>query len=444
MNENSTFNPLEKAKTSRTFCILPWIHQYVGPPGDVKPCCVYEHKEQIGSLKENTLKEIWNNDATKAMRLKFLNGEEDPNCGRCNSRVELEAEFKNKFNDDFFKNNKENQAVVAATNPDGSLDEHRLVYMDVRFNNLCNLGCRSCGPHFSTSWIVDSRKLYNKKVKEGMDDEFQFPGKTEDQALSEMTPHLPTMESVYFAGGEPLMQKEHYEVLNKLVELGNSGCHIRYNTNFTKFTMGAKHDVVEYWKRFKNVNVNASLDGSHAKAEYWRYGTVWTDIVANRERMLQEVPHVRFNIGFTLSWPNAINLIEFHREWVELGYIHPDNILINVLDGPSYYSLKNIPDWKKAKLEAVFRDQIQWLESKGASRQTIFMYETAIGFMYQQRALLSQTVPEGGLHDSLKNFSRITKKLDAIRGESFFDVFPEHLDIKDYMTEHGLHDEFDY
>ena len=38
----------------------------------------------------------------------------------------------------------------------------------------------------------------------------------------------------------------------------------------------------------------------------------------------------------------------------------------------------------------------------------------------------------------------ITKKLDAIRGESFFDVFPEHQDIEEYMTEHGLHDEFDY
>jgi organic radical activating enzyme len=441
MNMSEQFNPLEKAKSSRTFCILPWIHQYVGPPGDVKPCCVYEHKQQLGSLKENTLKEIWNNDATKEMRLKFLNGEEDPNCGRCNSRVELEAEFKNKFNDDFFKKSPANQAIVAATNPDGSLDEHKLIYMDVRFNNLCNLGCRSCGPHFSTSWIVDSRKLYNKKVKEGIDDEFPFPGKTEEQALEEMLPHLPTMQSIYFAGGEPMMQKEHYEVLNKLVEVGNSKCAIRYNTNFSTFKLG-KHDVIEYWKGIKDINVNASLDGNHAKAEYWRHGTVWADVVANRERMMKEVPHVRFNVGFTLSWPNAFNLIEFHREWVELGYIHPDNILVNVLDGPSYYSLKNIPDWKKEKIETAFRDQIAWLQERGCSRQTVFMYETAINFMWQERAI--ETYKITNVHDSLKNFSRITKKLDSIRKQDFWTTFPEHDDIRQYMTEHDLHDEFDY
>jgi len=438
---NTEFNPLELAKKSRTFCILPWIHQYVGPPGDVKPCCVYEHKEQIGSLKQNTLKEIWNNDATRTMRLKFLNGEEDANCGRCNSRVELEAEFKNKFNDDFFKNNQAVHSIVAATNPDGSLDEHKLIYMDVRFNNLCNLGCRSCGPHFSTSWIVDSRKLYNKKTKESINDEFQFPGQTEEQALEEMMPHLPTMKSIYFAGGEPLMQKEHYETLNKLVELGNSQCGIRYNTNFSKLTLG-KHDVIEYWKNFKDINVNASLDGSYAKAEYWRHGTVWKDVVANRLRMREQAPHVRFNIGFTLSWPNAHNLIEFHREWVELGYIHPDNILLNVLDGPSYYSLKNIPDWKKHQIEKLFREQMTWLQERGCNKQTLFMYETAIGFMWQVRSL--ETYKITNLHDSLKNFSRITKKLDTIRGEDFWKTFPEHADMRDYMTEHDLHDEFDY
>ena len=55
------FNPVELAKTSKTFCIFPWIQQYVGPPGDVKPCCVYSNSDEIGNLKENTLKEIWNN-----------------------------------------------------------------------------------------------------------------------------------------------------------------------------------------------------------------------------------------------------------------------------------------------------------------------------------------------------------------------------------------------
>lgn len=435
MSDN--FNPLEMAKKSRTFCILPWIHQYAGPRGDVKPCCVYNHSEEIGNLKVNSLEEIWNNDKTKEMRLKFLNGEEDSNCGSCNSRMEISAAFKTEFNKEFFEYNKRIRDIVASTNKDGSLNEHKILYMDVRFNNLCNFACRTCGPHFSTSWIIDSRKLYNKKFKEDYDDGFQFAGKTESDALEQMIPHLANIKHIYFAGGEPLMQHEHFEVLNRLINLGNDTVTIRYNTNFSSFKLG-KYDVVEYWKKFNNVHVNASLDGNKLKAEYWRHGTVWKDIVSNRQRMLDEVPHVKFNIGFVLSWPNVYNLIEFHREWTELGYIKVDNMIVNLLDTPYYYSIKNIPDWKKEKIEAALRDHITWLKEQNALSETIFKYETAINYMW------SRTNKHDNLEESIKNFSRITKKLDSIRNESFFDVFPEHKDIEEYIAINNLYDEFNY
>jgi len=98
-------NPLDKAKSSKTFCILPWVHQYVGPPGDVKPCCLYEQDMQIGDLKQNTLEEIWNNDSTKQMRLDMLNGVELPGCAKCNSRANLTTTHKDQFNKFLFNNN---------------------------------------------------------------------------------------------------------------------------------------------------------------------------------------------------------------------------------------------------------------------------------------------------------------------------------------------------
>jgi len=427
------FNPLELAKKSKTFCVLPWIHQFVGPSGDVRPCCVYRNsKEKISNLKENTLKEIWNNDETTARRLKFLNGEEDVSCEQCLARAELNYSFKNWANTEFFENNQSTQSIISSTNPDGSLDDHKLIYMDVRFNNLCNLACRSCGPELSTSWIVDARKLYDKKAGQVIGNSFQFAGQTEEQALEEMIPHLPSMESIYFAGGEPLIQKEHYQTLDKLVEAGNSHCSIRYNTNFSKLTLG-KHDSIEYWKSLKDVTVSASLDGNHAKAEYWRYGTVWKDVVSNRLRVMEESPHVKFNITFTLSWVNAHNLIEFHREWIELGYIQCDDLSIIFLEGPYYYSLKNIPDWKKHQIEKLLREHMLWLKFRGCSSRTLNEYETSIKLMWQVRG--SKNNP----HLSLSTFGNITKKLDSIRDEDFWEIFPEHADVKDYMIAHGLY-----
>jgi hypothetical protein len=438
---STPFDPLALAKTSKTFCVFPWIHQYVGPPGDVKPCCVYKYTDEIGSLKENTLEEIWNNDRTKQMRLNFLNGVQDPSCAICNNReADFGSAYKNEYNIKFFDKDETIQQIVASTNIDGSLPEHKLFYIDVRYNNLCNLSCRSCAPHYSTSWIVDHRKLYDLVIRRDKDDGFQYPGKTEDQALEETLPQLANAKCIYFAGGEPLMQKEHYEVLNKLIELENFDVEIRYNTNFNNFKLKKYDNVIDYWKKFKNVNVYASLDGSYEKAEYWRNGTIWNDVVANRKRMLEETPHVNFRIAYTLSWPNAFNLIEFHREWVELGFIGPGDIMINPLDTPPYYCLKNIPEWKKREIEEKLSENIEWLKSFGKINEfnylhehVITQYETAIKFMWSTTDSYSS-----GLDSSLKMFSHITTKLDGIRSQSFFDVYPEHINIKNYLIHNQL------
>ena len=45
---------------------------------------------------------------------------------------------------------------------------------------------------------------------------------------------------------------------------------------------------------------------------------------------------------------------------------------------------------------------------------------------------------------SLKEFNKITTKLDEIRNQSFFKVYPEHINIKNYLIHNNLNDEFDY
>lgn len=440
---DTEFNPLELAKKSKTFCITPWIHQYVGPAGDVKPCCVFEHTAEIGNLKDNTLAEIWNNEETKALRLKFLNGESDERCHTCNLR---DNDFSPKlgFNKTFFDNKiyKEfsltNNQIIESTQYDGSVPNHKITYMDARFNNLCNFSCRTCSPHFSTSWILDYRKLNNKKFKAEVNDGFQYPGNSEEQVFDEMKPHLAHMQEIYFAGGEPMMQKEHFETLKELINLGNTKCRIRYNTNFSRLQL-QEYDVIEYWKQFNYVQLHASIDGSYEKAEYWRNGTVWSDIVNNRIRLLNEIPKVKFGISYTLSWVNAQNLVDFHKEWLSFKYILPSNINIMTLGGPTYYSLKNIPDWKKEQIEKIFKEHMEWLSDVyhiGLIQQVINNYQEAINFMWRKSDI--------DVHDSLIEFSKYTKKLDSIRKQDFFKIYPEHNDLNEYMTKHNLHATFNY
>jgi len=255
------------------------------------------------------------------------------------------------------------------------------------------------------------------------------PGATDDQLLEEIMPHLSEVDRIYFAGGEPLMQIEHYKVLQELIDLNHTGTTIKplvlfYSTNFSSLNL-SKYNVLDYWKKFSRVIVNASLDGSYERAEYWRKGTDWAEIVRNREALKKQCPRVMFNINCTMSWVNALNILDFHKEWVELFYINIDAINVNLLDGPVMYSLKSIPSWKKKKIELAFLEHIEWLTERKASERTKKQYKDAINFM-------NDGTNGDTLVDSSK-FVSVTENLDKLRNANFWDLFPEHADMKKYI-----------
>jgi len=407
------------------FCVAPWVHQYVGPPGDVKPCCVYQHDKSLGNLKCDDLKKIWNNEATRQLRLDMLNGVKREECHWCNDR---ERPFKNNFNKLYFDDRPDLQEIVKNTLPDGTVPEHQLYYLDVRFSNLCNFRCRTCGPHFSTSIATEEREIHPHKFIPTM----HYPGKTEDQVFNEIVPHLPNIIEAYFAGGEPMMQKQHYQTLEKLIEIGNTGISVRYNTNFSKLKLG-KWNVLEYWKHFKQVVVMASIDASYGRGEYWRKGTVWSETVENRKMMLKECPKVEFIMASTISWVNALNWPDMHKQWVVEGLLNIDDIMVNELITPPWFCLKNVPDWKKEQIKVKFENHLKWLKANNAIDQTIFKVQSAINFMYSD--IKKVEFP-------FEDFHRMIKTFDLHRDERFFDVFPEHLDMKEYIESNGY--KFDY
>lgn len=421
MNEN--WNPLELAENSKTFCVYPWIHQYIGTLGDVKPCCVYSHSKELGNLKNEDLKDIWNNENTKQLRLDMLNGVVRPECDHCNLREFYDNTSRSRTNQHYFPL-EEVKKQIASTKQDGEVAKHRLLHMDVRFNNLCNFKCRTCSPHFSTQWIDDFKKVnaVDSNSKENL--ELQYPGKNKKHAYNEMRPHFAYLKEIYFAGGEPLIQAEHYKTLETLIEIHNLKVSIRYNTNLSRLRYKDKN-VLTYWKKFKDVRVLASIDASHERAEYWRKGTIWKDIVDNRRKIITETPHVKFFLCTTLAWPNSLNIIDLHKEWIELKLIKPNDIFLNELSGPYYYSLTNIPVWKKDQIRDAYLKHIDWLRQLSEdTSMAISEFQNAIKFMYNEN--LSQSF-------DFNKFYYFTSNYDALRNEDFFKTFTEHQDMHEYI-----------
>jgi sulfatase maturation enzyme AslB (radical SAM superfamily) len=246
----------------------------------------------------------------------------------------------------------------------------------------------------------------------------EYTAGDEDAMLEQMLPHIPYLEQVYFAGGEPLIMKEHYFMLEKLIEHNKTDVRIQYNTNFSELRFKDKH-VFDYWKHFKNVSVGASLDASGARAELMRKGTDWSQTVNNRRRMMSEVPHVDFYVSATVSIMNVLHVLDFHREWVNLGLINAKDFNINICQSPEWYRVDILPE--KFKHEVVipaYEKHIEWLEPLDSLKRATTGYKSLISLMKSNNA-----------SNNWQLFLEHTTKLDTVRNENFWNVFPELNDL---------------
>lgn len=398
---------------SKQFCMMPWVHMHAFPDGRAYPCCLSNYWHPLGDLRKNTMAEVWNQDAYKTMRTNML---EDKPCKECTKCYEQEKAGFFSVRNDANRQYGHHIGEVDATLDDGTNPEFKIRYWDVRFSNLCNFSCRTCGPIFSSNWYNDHVKLYDQKpdVLGREMARVEYTTGNEDNMMAQMMPHIPYLEQVYFAGGEPLIMKEHYFMLEKLIEAGKTDIRLQYNTNFSELRFKDKH-VFEYWKQFKNVSVGASLDASGARAELMRKGTDWEQVVENRRRMMQEVPHVDFYISATVSSMNVLHILDFHKEWTELGLIRAKDFNINILQDSQWYRTDIFPQWFKDEvITPAYKKHIAWLEPQDDLNRATNGFKSALTFI-NTKDKTSEWL----------NFLKETTKLDRIRNESFWDVFPE-------------------
>jgi radical SAM protein with 4Fe4S-binding SPASM domain len=389
-------------KESRTFCIYPWIHLHVYPTGEAYPCCHAEMEHSVGHCKEHTLEEIWRGPGMKKLREDMLSETPNAACNRC-----YEQESAGFFSGRRSANKHHGHNIH-------KLDTipFEMTYWDIRFSNLCNLRCRSCGHIFSSQWYQDQARLAGPEWR-GNNVPLNFAGQTQTDMWEQLQPHIDYVEQIYFAGGEPLLMEEHYLILEELERRNRFDVRLIYNTNFTQVRLKDR-SVFDYWRKFRSVAVGASLDAMGGRAEYIRKGTEWMQIEANRRQMLEICPEVDFYISPTLSIMNAWHLPDFHREWVAQGLIRPQDLNVNILQDPAYYRIDIAPIKYKQRLRVKFEEHIEWLKSQDPLQRATVGFESAVNFM--------MSTDNSHLLDT---FWRKTHQLDEIRNERMLDALPE-------------------
>jgi radical SAM protein with 4Fe4S-binding SPASM domain len=402
-------------KSTKTLCAVPWMHLAFEPSGKVVPCCLTSaHDYWAGDLNTQPIEEIWNSNNMKKLRVEMMNGEEPAICNKCFDKEKVTYGSGRQHHNREFGSVLEKIPVI--TEADGTCNTMELKYWDFRFSNLCNLKCRTCGPRYSSAWVPDAKKFgYTDQEKvwniESVDDMSNF------DFLKEQVKHV---EKIYFAGGEPLLMPEHWQMLDMLVENKRFDVSLSYNTNCTTLTYGKKN-IIDYWKQwdFGKLEVWPSLDEIDERAELVRSGTRWKDIESNLKQLI-ELPNAIIRPGLTIGGLNVFRLPAIIDRLMELGVLKAKfgyiNFFLNLVMDPKFYHVRILPDDYKTKISA---DLLKYCDDFNKK------YNTNINIHFDH-ILHELSLP----HDptAAKTFLELSSKLDVIRNEKTFEVIPE-LDV---------------
>ena len=425
--------PEQLIKKSKHFCILPWIHFHAWPDKKVLPCCVSDSDYPISEIKEDeTILQMMNSHDYKDMRVKMLNDEPWEPCNRCYELEDLGTWTMRQSQN--MVRGIENLEVVEDTNEDGSLDDFKLRYMDIRFSNLCNFKCRSCGPACSNKW--GDEKL---KEMDGDKDVFTTAFRIKDTLVSntddnnfmeKLKEQLPNVSECYFAGGEILVQPQHYECLDFWVN--NDLCdqvHLNYTTNMSKLQHSIKGrgdvNLFDYWEKFPEIEIWASIDDIGDRAEIIRSGTNWDRVISNLKSIKKNAPHVKLGFTPTMSLWNVWNYDKLFETLYQEGVLDL-NIppRMNILTKPDWAKIENMPEhlaWplieRYENLTNKF-EQIDLVDNDGNPRET----QPLRNSFY---VLLTALKSAKGNATELKEFINQNQRIDNTRKEDIVDIIPE-------------------
>jgi len=404
--------PFEKKIFSGdTLCILPWMHLYINPQGLVGTCCEFNEKYPLGKISEQSLDQIANSNSMRTVRKQMLAGQRPNICSICWAKEDAGLPSTRQQSNQLFSHHYD---LIERTKDDGTVEDFKLRHLDFRSSNICNLKCRMCSGKFSSRIAKEENDLYNdstfidlKLTADEINSTLKYIGKNIDY-----------LESIYFAGGEPLIMDEHYKILDLLLKHNKSDIKITYNTNLTQLSY-KKYNVVDYWKKFSNITVGASIDLIGKQAGYVRSGTDYSVIETNYEDIKN---YVNFTITSIVHLCNIFNLPKLQQHWIVNKKLNPKNLSFRALIYPENMTLQVLPMEYKQLAEKTVNEHINWLTTISDTDHLVNSWKNMLQYMYADDQ-----------SHLLKDFFRLNDDKDKIRNERFEDVFPEYRDLRSYV-----------
>ena len=306
-----------KNRLGRALCLAKWKQVSLHLPTGLNNSCYHPplHRIPIEEIGRNP-GALHNTAHKKQQRRMMLNNERPAECQYCWNMEDL-----GQMSDRHYRSGEPWAArdFDRIINSTGDEDDVIPSYVEVNFNNACNLACSYCSPQYSSSWAQEVQRHGGYPTRVIHNDPSHFTGDRRIipnrapnpyvEAFWQWWPTLyPQLSHFRMTGGEPLMDRNTYRVFDYVLDHPNPSLHLCVTSNFSV------EEVL--WQRYKDYVKRlcddrilehfmqyVSLDGWAAQAEYMRHGLNFELLWDRVNQFLEEIPY-RNSLTFIVTMNN--------------------------------------------------------------------------------------------------------------------------------------------
>ena len=394
------------------------------PAGNRRLCCVSPLvvKREDGTpyhVLDSDIGESQNADNLKEVRRSMMEGWKHPACNSCWREEERGRDsLRYVFTEKLFRAGNNIEDSILMHESDGTVHENNWQYLDLTLGNICNLKCKMCNEQ-------SSHKILEERQKLGLETKGErFKWIQNSDIVESLKPYLASCYEMNFMGGEPLITREHNDILQALVDLERAHeVRIQYNSNMT--TLPKR--VLKLWEQFDKIEAGVSIDGYGKIDEYIRYGTNWQPKVDNIFHIKnQNNVNVDFHITLqALNLTKLPDLLLWIAEWsYEISKDEPSKIRllaphINYVAHYDYLDAKVLPYKLKAEAFAKLQPVLDVFRS--------FNYTRVNDWCQTLENLYTEILNEDKEHEfsNLKDIVRSQDKFRYNNRDKILELYPE-------------------
>ena len=367
MNETQKLEFEKKLKDKKIWwCPLPWTHIFSSLSGRYAPC--YDALAPTGhNMEDTTIREWYTSDYQNRLRKEMLKEDYDDkffdkHCTGCRKHELLYGRSdRMKYVEQVLAGTFDSKVpellrAVQKFQEDGKIDlDERILDIKMKmFGNACNLDCYMCTPR-----SANTRTLSLKKIGKVFDPDLD-PKDGErmntmkhdgEEYLDDVASVAKYTRSIKLIGGEPLVMKNHYKLLDKLVQSGHSkGIDLIYKTNLSVFKMD-NYDFRNYFGKFKEFIMKISIDSYGKYNDYIRKKSDWPQLIDNM-MVMKNRKDSRVNVHSVVSFLSVMHIWKLQEYLKEVGIPHT----YYIIQHPAILQVKNLPYEIKQKLIPKYKD----------------------------------------------------------------------------------------